>query len=81
MPLYKREYFCTSCGIKINRDANSARNLLLRYIARQEPEKLLGAYSVLGVRPRNRVFITTWNAGFLTHENSALYHKYSTLWM
>ena len=59
MPLYKREYFCTVCGIKINRDSNSARNLLLRYIARQEPEKLLGAYSVLGVKPRNRVFITT----------------------
>ena len=59
MPLYKREYSCASCGIKINRDANSARNILLRYIARQEPEKLLGAYSVLGVKPRNRVLITT----------------------
>lgn len=59
MPLYKREYFCLKCGIKINRDANSARNILLRYVARHEPEKLLGAYSVLGVRPRNQVFVTT----------------------
>ena len=59
MPLYRREYFCLECGIKINRDANSARNILLRYIARHEPDKLLEAYSVLGVRPRNQVFVTT----------------------
>ena len=59
MPLYKREYFCLECGIKINRDSNSARNILLRYLARHEPEKLSGVYSVLGVRPRNQVFFIT----------------------
>jgi len=28
MPLYKREYICRNCGITINRDYNSAKNIL-----------------------------------------------------
>ncbi|GET44611.1 RNA-guided endonuclease InsQ/TnpB family protein [Microseira wollei] len=49
MPLYKRTYKCPSCGLVIDRDANSARNILLRFLARLEPHKLLSVCGVLGV--------------------------------
>ena len=28
MPIYKREYICNNCGLQINRDYNSAKNIL-----------------------------------------------------
>ncbi len=37
MPLYKRTYCCTSCGLVMDRDENSAHNILGRYFARLEP--------------------------------------------
>jgi putative transposase len=37
MPLYKRTYACTECGLVIDRDENSAVNILQRYVARLGP--------------------------------------------
>jgi putative transposase len=37
MPLYKRTYTCTECGLVLDRDENSAINILARYVARLEP--------------------------------------------
>jgi IS605 OrfB family transposase len=37
MPLWKRTYCCTACGLVIDRDENSAINILQRYFARQGP--------------------------------------------
>ena len=36
MPLYKRVYHCT-CGLVMDRDENSAHNILQRYFARLGP--------------------------------------------
>lgn len=49
MPLYKRTYNCPCCGMRMDRDANSARNILLRFLARLEPHKLMEVCGVLGV--------------------------------
>jgi DNA-directed RNA polymerase subunit RPC12/RpoP len=37
MPLYKRTYRCTECGLVMDRDENSAVNILQRYFAQREP--------------------------------------------
>jgi putative transposase len=37
MPLYKRTYCCTNCGLVMDRDENSAVNILTRYLARLGP--------------------------------------------
>jgi IS605 OrfB family transposase len=37
MPLYKRTYTCTECGLVMDRDENSAVNILQRYFARLGP--------------------------------------------
>jgi putative transposase len=37
MPLYKRTYICTECGLVLDRDENSAVNILVRYFARRGP--------------------------------------------
>jgi IS605 OrfB family transposase len=37
MPLYKRTYLCTECGLVMDRDENSAVNILQRYFARLGP--------------------------------------------
>ncbi len=37
MPLYRRTYVCTECGLVLDRDENSAVNILARYFARLEP--------------------------------------------
>jgi len=37
MPLYKRTYVCTECGLVLDRDENSAVNILARYVARLGP--------------------------------------------
>jgi len=37
MPLWKRTYCCTECGLVMDRDENSAVNILRRYFARLEP--------------------------------------------
>jgi putative transposase len=34
MPLWKRTYCCTVCGLVMDRDENSAQNILARYLAR-----------------------------------------------
>ena len=37
MPLWKRTYCCTECGLVMDRDDNSAVNILTRYFARRGP--------------------------------------------
>jgi len=37
MPLYKRTYRCENCGLVMDRDENSAHNILMRFLARLEP--------------------------------------------
>jgi len=37
MPLWKRMYRCTECGLVLDRDENSAINILQRYVARLAP--------------------------------------------
>jgi putative transposase len=37
MPLFKRMYRCDTCGLVMDRDENSAVNILSRYLARLEP--------------------------------------------
>ena len=48
MPLHQRTYFCPECSLVMDRDQNSARNILLRFIARLSPHKLLSVCGVLG---------------------------------
>jgi putative transposase len=38
MPLWKRTYCCTECGLVLDRDENSAINILARYFARLGPQ-------------------------------------------
>jgi len=37
MPLYKRTYHCETCGLVMDRDENSAHNILQRFLARLGP--------------------------------------------
>lgn len=37
MPLWKRTYHCVECGLVMDRDDNSAVNILMRFLARLEP--------------------------------------------
>jgi putative transposase len=37
MPLWKRTYRCTNCGLVMDRDENSAVNILMRFLARLGP--------------------------------------------
>src|SRR5579883_498619 len=37
MPLWKRTYCCTECGLVMDRDDNSAVNILMRFLARLGP--------------------------------------------
>ena len=37
MPLYKRTYRCGKCGLVMDRDENSAHNILMRFLARRGP--------------------------------------------
>jgi hypothetical protein len=54
MPLHQRTYRCPFCSLVIDRDSNSARNILLRYLARLEPHKLLSGKRCTWVKPSNR---------------------------
>jgi len=47
MPLWKRTYCCTECGLVMDRDDNSALNILTRYVARRAPHTLLVECGVL----------------------------------
>ncbi len=47
MPLWKRTYCCTECGLVMDRDENSAVNILTRYLARLGPHTLSGECGVL----------------------------------
>lgn len=49
MPLRKRTYKCPKCSLKMGKDENSARNILLRFIARLSPHRLSQVCGVLGV--------------------------------
>jgi putative transposase len=37
MPLWKRTYWCKECGLVMDRDENSAVNILTRFLARHGP--------------------------------------------
>jgi len=47
MPLWKRTYCCTHCGLVIDRDLNSAINIFMRYVARRGPHTSFGKCGVL----------------------------------
>ncbi len=47
MPLWKRTYCCTNCGLVMDRDENSAVNILARFFARRGPHTSSGACGVL----------------------------------
>jgi putative transposase len=47
MPLWKRTYCCTVCGLVMDRDENAAHNILNRYLARLEPYTLVQECDVL----------------------------------
>ena len=39
MPLWKRTYHCERCGLVMDRDENSAQNILTRFLARRGPHR------------------------------------------
>jgi putative transposase len=47
MPLWKRTYCCTNCGLVRDRDENSAVNILTGFLARRGPYMSSGACDVL----------------------------------
>ena len=47
MPLWKRAYCCTNCGLVMDRDDNSAVNILTRFLARRGPYTSFRACDVL----------------------------------
>jgi putative transposase len=47
MPLWKRTYCCTECGLVMDRDENSAWNILMRFLARLGPHTLVRECGVL----------------------------------
>ncbi len=47
MPLWKRTYCCMNCGLVMDRDENSAVNILTRFLARRGPHTSSGACGVL----------------------------------
>ncbi len=47
MPLWKRTYCCTNCELVMDRDENSAVNILTRFLARRGPYTAFGECDVL----------------------------------
>ncbi len=47
MPLHKRTYCCRNCGLVMDRDENSAVNILQRFLARRGPHTPSGECGVL----------------------------------
>jgi IS605 OrfB family transposase len=47
MPLWKRTYCCVKCGLVMDRDENSAVNILTRFLARRGPHTSSGECGVL----------------------------------
>jgi len=47
MPLWKRTYCCPNCGLVMDRDDNSAVNMLMRFLARRGPHTSFGTCGVL----------------------------------
>jgi putative transposase len=47
MPLWKRTYRCAECGLIMDRDDNSAVNILMRFLARRGPHTFFGKCGVL----------------------------------
>lgn len=47
MPLWKRTYCCVECGLVMDRDENSAHNILTRFLAGQPPHAHESEYGVL----------------------------------
>ena len=57
MPLWKRTYRCENCGLVMDRDDNSAVNILTRFLARRGPHTSLGECGVLS-EDQNGVEVT-----------------------
>lgn len=57
MPLWKRTYGCMNCGLVMDRDENSAVNILTRFLARRGPYTSSEACDVLH-RDQNGVEVT-----------------------
>ena len=55
MPLWKRTYCCTNCGLVMDRDVNSAHNILTRFLAGQPPHVPRGR----GVLQESRVDVAS----------------------
>lgn len=47
MPLWKRTYWCVECGLVMDRDDNSAVNILTRFLARRGPYTSVATCDVL----------------------------------
>src|SRR3989442_15964395 len=52
MPLWVRTYRCKNCGLVMDRDENSAHNILMRFLARLGPSPVR-SFSAGGVFPFN----------------------------
>jgi IS605 OrfB family transposase len=62
MPLWKRRYRCGNCGLVVDRDANSAINILQRFLARLGPHMLSPAwleYAVCCAKAQESTRLTT----------------------
>jgi len=46
MPLSVRTYKCPNCGLVMDRDCNSAINILHRFIARSEPQETVSMLAI-----------------------------------
>ena len=67
MPLWKRTYCCVECGLVMDRDENSAHNILMRFLARRGPYTPSGCDVLQADRAQRRS-----HEGFLSDASAAI---------